>query len=163
MSTHTDSAISHLENRAAAARTSRSQRATLTRVPVSRVCRAGATAAAIGGLVLYGYGAVARALSVPMHAGDPGASAAQPLTPLNFAVGVVFCTILGTAVAALAGRYAARPGCTFVGTAVTLLVVSLVFPIAASHTEVSTRVCLALAHLLAAAIVIPQLARALRR
>ncbi len=161
MSTHSSSAISHLEGDPAA-RASRGQRATSTRIPVWRVGRAGARAAVIGAVVLYGYGATARALSVPMHAGDPGGSAAQPVTPLNFAVGVVFCTVLGTVLAALVGRYGRRPGRTFVRTAVTLLVVSLVFPLAASHTAASTRVCLALAHLLAAAVVVPQLARALR-
>lgn len=132
-------------------------------VPAWRICRAGAAAAASGAVVLFGYGAAAQRLSVPMMAGDPGAAAAQPITPLNFAVGTLFCTILGTVLAAVLGRYAARPGRTFVRAAITLLALSLVFPAAASHTAVSTRVCLALAHLIAAAIVVPQLARALRR
>lgn len=59
MNTHTGSAINHLDNRATAGRAHGSQCTTLTRVPVSRVCRAGATAAAIGAVVLYGYGAAA--------------------------------------------------------------------------------------------------------
>lgn len=90
------------------------------------------------------------------------AAAAEPLTRLNIAFGGVLCTILGTVLAALLGRYAKRPGRTFVWAALTLLAISLVRPIAASHTAVPMGVCLVLAHLAAAAVVVPQLARALR-
>lgn len=155
MSTHSISTMSHVEDRTDAGRARAG-------ISVRRVCSAGVTAAVTGSAVLYGYGAAARALSVPMHAGDPGASTAQPLSPLNFSVGVVFCTIFGTVLVALLCRYASRPRGTFLRAAGALVAVSLVFPIAASHTEAATRVCLALAHLVAAAIVVPQLARALR-
>ena len=72
----------------------------------------GAVAAAAGAAVLYAYGALAQALSVPMRAGEIGASHADAITP-------------------------------------------------ASHTATTTRLTLALGHLIAAAIVIPILTRRL--
>lgn len=116
---------------------------------------AGAIAAVAGALVLYAYGALARALSVPMRAGEPGASHAQAITPFSFASGVVFCTTVGTILAMILAACAAHPARTFLRTALVLVAVSLVFPLAASHTAEATRLTLALGHLIAAAIVIP--------
>jgi hypothetical protein len=115
----------------------------------------GAAAALAGATALYGYGALARALSVPMRAGEPGASHAQAITPLSFATGVVFCTILGTILAMILAARAAGPARAFLRTALVLVAVSLAFPLAAGHTAVATRFTLALGHLIAAAIVIP--------
>ena len=115
----------------------------------------GVTAAAAGAAVLYAYGTVARALSVPMRAGEPGASHAQAITPASFASGVVFCTVAGTILAMILAAQAADPVRAFARTTVILVAVSLVFPLAASHTAATTRLTLALGHLIAAAIVIP--------
>ena len=115
----------------------------------------GVIAAAAGAAVLYAYGALARALSVPMRAGELGASHAQAITPASFASGVVFCTVAGTILAMILAARAADPARVFVRTTVILVAVSLVFPLAASHTAASTRLTLALGHLIAAAIVIP--------
>jgi Family of unknown function (DUF6069) len=117
--------------------------------------RAGAIAAVAGAIVLYAYGALAQALSVPMRAGDPGASHAQAITPANFAIGVVFCTIIGTILAMILAVRAADPARAFLRAALVLVAVSLVFPLVASHTPAATRLTLALAHLIAAAVVIP--------
>ncbi len=118
----------------------------------------GAVAAAAGAAVLYAYGTLARALSVPMRAGELGASHADPITPASFASGVVFCTVAGTILAMILAARAADPARAFVRTTVVLVAVSLVFPLAASHAAASTRLTLALGHLIAAAIVIPILA-----
>lgn len=134
-----------------------------TRIPAGRVWRAGGLAAAAGAVALYAYGAAASGLGVPMRAGDPGAAAAQPVTPGNFAVGTVFCTILGTVLAVLLARYAVRPARTFVRIAVALVAVSELFPLAASHTAMTTRLTLAVGHLVAAGLVIPTLTRTLNR
>ena len=69
--------------------------------------------------------------------------------------GVVFCTIVGTILAMVLATRAAHPARTFLRTALVLVAVSLVFPLAASHTAEATRLTLALAHLIAAAVVIP--------
>jgi hypothetical protein len=124
----------------------------LATLPLPAVC---AIAAVAGAIVLYAYGALAQALSVPMRAGDPGASHAQVITPANFAAGVIFASAAGTIVAMILAARAADPARTFLRTALILVAVSLVFPLAASHTAVTTRLTLALGHLVAAAIVIP--------
>jgi hypothetical protein len=132
----------------------------LAMLPVSVT---GVIAAAAGAAVLYAYGALAQALSVPMRAGDPGASHAQAITPANFAVGVVFATVAGTILAMILAARAADPARAFLRTALVLVAVSLVFPLAASHTPAATRLTLALGHLIAAAIVIPLITLRLAR
>ena len=124
----------------------------LAKLPVSM---AGAIAALAGAAVLYAYGTLARALDVPMRAGEIGARHAQAITPASFAAGVVFCTVAGTILAMVLARRAARPARAFLRTSLVLVAVSLVFPLAASHTATATRFTLALGHLIAAAIVIP--------
>jgi hypothetical protein len=119
------------------------------------VCLAGAIAAVAGAAVLYAYGSLARALDVPMRAGEIGASHAQAITPASFASGVVFCTVAGTILAMVLARRAAHPARAFLRTSLVLVAISLVFPLAASHTATTTRLTLALGHLIAAAIVIP--------
>jgi Family of unknown function (DUF6069) len=57
--------------------------------------------------------------------------------------------------AMILARWAANPARTFLRTTLVLVAISLVFPLAASHTHTATRVTLALGHLIAAAIVIP--------
>ena len=124
----------------------------LAKLPVSV---AGAIAAVAGAAVLYAYGSLASALDVPMRAGEIGASHAQAITPASFASGVVFCTVAGTILAMVLARRAAHPARTFLRTSLVLVAISLVFPLAASHTATTTRFTLALGHLIAAAIVIP--------
>ena len=126
--------------------------------PASRgflVLVAGAIAAAAGAIVLYAYGTLAQALNVPMRAGEVGASQAQAITPASFAAGVVLCTAAGTILAMVLARRAANPARAFLRTSLILVAVSLVFPLAASHTATSTRLTLALGHLIAVAVVIP--------
>jgi Family of unknown function (DUF6069) len=124
----------------------------LAKLPVSA---AGAIAALVGAAVLYAYGTLAKALDVPMRAGEIGASHAQAITPARFATGVVFCTVAGTILAMVLARRAGHPARTFLRTSLVLVAISLVFPLAASHTATTTRLTLALGHLIAAAIVIP--------
>ncbi len=128
-----------------------------SRLAVLPVSVAGVMAAAAGAAALYAYGALARALSVPMRAGEPGASHAQAITPASFASGVVFCTAAGTILAMILAARAGDPARAFLRSTLILVAVSLVFPLAASHTATTTRLTLALGHLIAAAIVIPLL------
>ena len=134
-----------------------------SRLAVLPVPVTGVIAAAAGAAVLYAYGALAQALSVPMRAGELGASSAQAITPASFAGGVVFCTVAGTILAMILAARAADPARAFARTTVILVAVSLVFPLAASHAATSTRLTLALGHLIAAAIVIPILTLRLTR
>jgi hypothetical protein len=107
------------------------------------------------------YGLAARAVGIPMSAGNIGASAAQPITVGMFAMGTLICTFWGTVLAVLLARYAARPARSFVQISVALTAVSLAAPLLAAHTATSTKLMLALGHLLAAAIIIPIVTRRL--
>jgi hypothetical protein len=125
------------------------------------VARSGLVAGISGGVVLYAYGAAVAAAGVPMRAGDPWATAAEAVTPANFSAGVVLCTFWGTVLAVVVALVAARPSRVFVRTATALVGVSLAAPLAAVDTTVSTKLALALGHLIAAAVVVPLITRAL--
>jgi hypothetical protein len=125
------------------------------------VCVAGGVAALAGAAVLYAYGTLAQALDVPMRAGEIGARHAEAITPASFAIGVVFCTVAGTILAVILARRAAHPARAFLRTSLVLVAISLAFPLAASHTATTTRLTLAVGHLIAAAIVIPIITRRL--
>lgn len=111
---------------------------------------------------LYGYGTIASALSVPMRASEVETSQAEAITPTSFAAGTLICAFWSAVLAVVLGCRASRPARTFVRVTSTLVAVSLVFPLAASHTALSTRLVLAAGHLLTAAIIVPVVARRLR-
>jgi hypothetical protein len=140
--------------------------ATLTtgapRPAVRRVLSRSVAAVAAGAVVLLGYGAVAVAVHGPMHAGDPGAEKAVPITAASFAIGVLFSSSLGVVLAVALARWATHPARTFLRVGVVLTVVSLAAPLAASHTDESTRLFLAGGHVVAALVVIPGIVRSLR-
>jgi Family of unknown function (DUF6069) len=140
----------------------------ITAAPVRRprvlpVAITGAVAGVGTAAVLYAYGAVAQAAGVPMAAGEVGAAHAVPLSPANFSVGVLTCTVIGTVLAMALARWAARPARAFLVAGVLLVLVSLLFPGLAAHTAASTKVVLAGGHLLAAALIIPALFHRLSR
>ncbi len=136
---------------------------TVTRPAVRGVLAAGGYAGAVAAAVGYVYGTVAQAVEGKMYAGDPGASHAAPIVAANFSGGVLFCVALGTLLAVGIARRAANPARTWVRTTVALTAVSLVPPLLASHTDNSTRLTLAGAHVLAALVVVPIVARRLDR
>lgn len=107
------------------------------------------------------YGLAARAAGIPMSAGNIGADTADPITIGMFAMGTLISTFWGTVLAVIFARYAVHPARTYLRTALALTVLSLVTPLAAGDTAVSTKVMLCLAHLLAAAIIIPIVTRRL--
>lgn len=128
-------------------------------VPVFVVCGG---AGVLGAAILFGYGTLVQAIEGPLRAGDFGASSAAPVTPANFSIGVVFCTVIGTLLAVAVNHWAKRPSRTFARVAIALVAVSLASPLAASHTTEATRLTLALGHVLAASIIIPIISGRLR-
>jgi hypothetical protein len=118
---------------------------------------AGVTAAAATEL----YGLAARAAGIPMEAGSIGATTAEPITVGMFAMGTLICAFWGIVLAVILARYATRPARAYVRATVALTAVSLAGPLAAGDTATSTKLMLALAHLLAAAIIIPTVTRRL--
>jgi hypothetical protein len=108
------------------------------------------------------YGLAARAAGVPMAAAGFGSHRAGPITVGMFAMGTAICVFWGTVLATVLHRYAARPARVFTVAALALTAVSLVAPLSAADTAGSTKAMLAVAHLIAAAIVVPLLAGRLR-
>jgi hypothetical protein len=115
----------------------------------------GAVAAVFAAAVLYGYGVLAQALGMTMHAGEVGATKADRITPASFPQGVILCSAIGIVLAMALHRWAKRSARTFARVTSVLVAVSLAFPLLASHTTEVTRLTLAGGHLLAAAIMIP--------
>lgn len=69
-------------------------------------------------------------------------------------MGTLVCTFWGTVLAAILARRATCPARSFTVAATVLTVLSLVGPIGAGATSVSTMLVLCVAHLIAAGIVI---------
>jgi Family of unknown function (DUF6069) len=134
----------------------------VSRVRVGRVWRGAVLAAASATAAVELYAAAVRALGIPMKAGFLAAAAARPLTAASFATGVLLCTFWGAVLATILAKKTAQPARTFVTVAAALTAVSLVVPAGAGATAPATKVALAAAHILAAGIVIPILARHLR-
>lgn len=135
---------------------------TLNRVTAGRpVWMVSALAGVAAAAATEAYGLAARVAGIPMEAGNAGASTAEPVTVGMFAMGTLICTFWGTVLAVLLARFARRPARAYLGATVALAVVSLAFPLSAGATATSTKLMLAVAHLVAAAIVIPAVTRRL--
>jgi hypothetical protein len=131
--------------------------ALLTTRPVWLV---GVLATVAGAVVTEGFALVARAAGVPMEAASPGAAEAAGI-PDGFFGGVVFWSVAGILLAVALARWAERPARTFTAATVALTALSLAGPAVAPHTVTSTQIVLAASHVVAAAVVVPLLARRL--
>lgn len=130
-------------------------RSFLTNWPVWLV---GVLAAVLAAALTELFALAARALGVPMEAASGDATEAAPIAPGGFATGVLIWSVVGIILAVALARWAKRPARTFVVTTVVLTVLSLIGPALATHTATSTKIVLALSHLVAASVVIPMLA-----
>ena len=101
--------------------------------------------------------ALAQAVGVDFEIPDGGETI--PLS--GFAVVTGFFSVVGVVIAAALLRWSARPAERFVRTAVTLTAISLVPPLL-SEADTATTTALIGLHLVAAAVMIPTLARSLR-
>ncbi|MEZ0094471.1 DUF6069 family protein [Streptacidiphilus sp. EB129] len=146
---------------APASRSDASPTATLlARRPAWQVCYLSALAACVA---VEACGLLARAAGVPMRAAGLGSQHATSITVGMFAMGTMIVTFWFTFAVILIARVAKRPARTYLRTALPLLALSLVVPLTAADTAVSTRLTLALAHVIAGAIIIPTVARRLPR
>lgn len=121
----------------------------------------GIAAAFAGAVVTEVFALGARAIDVPMKVASPGGDNAVEIPVGGFAPGVLFWSVVGIVLAVALARWAKRPSRTFVVTTVALTAVSLVPPFTTADTATSTQVLLALTHLVAAAVIIPIIARRL--
>ena len=101
--------------------------------------------------------ALAQALGVDFEVPEGGEAIPLP----GFAVVTGFFSVVGVVIAAALLRWSARPAERFVQTAVTLTAISWVPPLLAQADAATTSALLGL-HLVAAAVMIPTLARSLR-
>jgi hypothetical protein len=118
--------------------------------------RAGASAGAMAAVATTVVAALALAADVPVEVGG------ESIPLLGFAQMTLVCTLLGVLIAKGARRWASHPQTAFVRTTVALTALSLVPDLTADATT-ATIVTLMLTHLVAAAIVIPTLAKRLER
>jgi hypothetical protein len=118
---------------------------------------------------LIGTGVVATALACAATAATAAAGQAAgisievggaPIPVSGFAVLTAVCSLAGLVLAVVLARFARRPRTAFVRSTVALTVLSLVPDVIADATS-GTKVLLMLTHLIAAAIVIPAVARRL--
>jgi hypothetical protein len=86
--------------------------------------------------------------------------AGAPIPVTGFAMLTVIFSVMGLVLALVLARYARRPRTAFVRTTITLTALSLVPDVLADATT-ATKALLMLTHLVAAAIVIPAIARRL--
>ncbi len=135
--------------------TARSSRSILATSPVWLV---GVLAAVTAAIVTELFALGARAIGVSMEAGALGADTAAPIPLGGFAVGTLMWSVVGIVLAVILARWAKRPARTFVVTTVALTALSMAGPVMAVDTATTTKVVLALSHLVAAVVVIPPLA-----
>jgi hypothetical protein len=104
---------------------------------------------------------VAKAADVSMQAAPRSAEVGKDIPMSGFAVSTLGCVAIGIVLALALRRWAKRPAATF--TVVTLVLTGLSFfgPVTTGHATMATRLVLSLTHVVAAAIVIPAMARTL--
>jgi hypothetical protein len=116
-----------------------------------RLWKTGAVAGVAAAAATTGVAALAEAVDVPLKV------TGKAIPVLGFGQLTLVGAIIGTILAVVLSHRARRPRHTFVVTTVALTVLSVIPDVLADATT-STRVALALSHLVAAAIVIPALA-----
>jgi hypothetical protein len=130
----------------------------LSRRPVWQVCYLSGLTASV---VVELYGLIMRAAGVPMRAAGLGSHHATPITVGMFAMGTMVVTFWFTFVVVLLARFAANPAAGYLRLTLPLLVLSLAVPLTAADTAFSTKLALAVAHLIVGALIIPTVTRRL--
>ena len=133
--------------------------ATYTTVPgvtttTGSLIGAGVVATALASVATSIVAAAGQAAGISLDIGG------APIPVQGFAVLTTFFSLVGLVLAVVLSRVARRPRSTFIRTTVTLTVLSLVPDVLADATP-ATQALLMLTHLVAAAIVIPAVARRL--
>ncbi len=125
-----------------------------TRRSTGSIIGAGLAATAVAALATSTVAAAGSAAGISLDVSG------APIPVSGFAVLTVVFSLVGVALAAVLARRARQPRSTFVRTTVVLTALSLVPDLVADATT-DTRVLLMVTHLVAAAIVVPTVARRL--
>ncbi|WP_327000436.1 DUF6069 family protein [Dactylosporangium sp. NBC_01737] len=121
---------------------------------IAALAGTGAAAAAAASAATMAVAAAGHAAGISLDLGG------APIPVTGFGMLTAVFSMLGVVIAAALSRFARRPRGTFLRTTVALTVLSLV-PDAVAVAEPATKALLMLTHLVAAAIVIPAVARRL--
>ena len=123
----------------------------------------GATVAA--GVATEIWTGIIRATGTDLRIGDPfgDPSSAMRLPGGACATSIAMCMVLGTALAVLLNWKAKRPAYTYVVVASVLTFISLGAPLVSAGASAGTKFTLIVAHLIAAAVIVPLVARCLAR
>jgi hypothetical protein len=138
---------------------------TSTRAPYGRLLLVNLGAAVAAGIAAEAWAGIVRATGTELRVGDPFGDPDSVMTlPVGAcATSIVMCMVLGTALAVLLNWKAKRPAYTYVVIASVLTFVSLGGPLVAAGTSAGTKFTLIVAHLIAAAVIVPLVARCLAR
>jgi hypothetical protein len=139
--------------------------AAATRAPYGRLLLVNLAATVAAGVATEIWIAIVRAAGVDLRIGDPfgDPSSAMALPTGACATSIVMCMVLGTALAVGLNWKARRPAQTYVVVASVLTFVSLGAPLVSAGASGATKLTLIVAHLIAAAVIVPLVARCLRR
>jgi Family of unknown function (DUF6069) len=116
-----------------------------------RLWKTGAVAGVSAAAATTAAAALAQAADVSLKV------AGKAIPPAGFAQLTLVASVIGTVLAVVLSRRATRPRHTFVVTTLVLTALSII-PDVSAQAAISTRVVLALTHVVAAVIVIPALA-----
>jgi Family of unknown function (DUF6069) len=136
---------------------------TSARAPHGRLLSVNVAATVAAGVATEVWTGVVRALGVDLRIGDPfGDPKSAMVLPVGAcATSIAMCMVLGTAIAVLLNWKAARPAYTYVVVASVLTFVSLGAPLVSAGASGATKFTLIVAHLIAAAVIVPVVARCL--
>ncbi len=138
---------------------------TTTRAPFGKLLLVNLGATVAAGVATEAWVGIVRATGTELRIGDPfgDPSSAMTLPVGACATSIVMCMVLGTAIAALINWKARRPAYTYVVVASALTFVSLGAPLVSAGASAGTKFTLIVAHLIAAAVIVPVVARCLAR
>ncbi len=123
--------------------------------------RVGASAAVAVAAAAELFTLAARAAGVSMRAADPGAASARLIPAGGIFMAVLMNAGVGLLVAGALRKWAKAPAKSFAVLATTYAALSLLGPIFAAHTHTATKLVLLVAHVIAAAGIIPVVTAAL--
>ena len=134
-----------------------------TRAPYGRLLLVNLGATVAAGVATEAWVGIVRATGADLRIGDPfgDQSSAMTLPVGACATSIVMCMVLGTALAIGLDWTARRPAYTYVVVAAVLTFISLGAPLVSAGASAGTKFTLIVAHLIAAAVIIPLVARCL--
>jgi hypothetical protein len=128
-----------------------------------QIAAAGGIAAAASAVLAVALAAIASALDVPLEVVMAGATDPEQIPIAAFAIASLLAVGVGTLLALALDRWVGRAAQVFVGVAVVATVLSFVPVLGVEGASDATKVVLALAHVVVAAVAIPLIGRALAR